>query len=163
MLRNQAEQVRLLSQAVGYLTQLFGMRRRPNTLYDAAISFLSKDASPADKADDEVGCAESVSMVIREVLPDFPVITGTWTLWDRLKRDGRFLEVQAYEPGTIIISPTSGAKAPFPGHVGIVGAGDVIMSNSSFTGLWRVSHTIDAWLEYYHEKGEYPVYFFKLK
>src|SRR5690606_18522498 len=44
-----------------------------NPLYKAAIARLGTDASPRDLARDGVGCAESVSTIIRSILPTFRI------------------------------------------------------------------------------------------
>ncbi|MCG8668622.1 MAG: hypothetical protein MI867_04345, partial [Pseudomonadales bacterium] len=89
-------------------------------LYEAAVASLGTDASPNDAAPDELGCADTVSNIIKRVVPSFPVITGTWTLWDRFEKDDRFERIAAIERGAIIICATVPGK-PFPGHVGIMG------------------------------------------
>ncbi|WP_145396626.1 CHAP domain-containing protein [Paracoccus sulfuroxidans] len=50
------------------------------------------------------------------------------------------------QPGAIIISPTTGNRI---GHVGILGEGDLIYSNSTDLGNWTQSHTIAKWQNYY--------------
>ncbi len=132
------------------------------TLFAAAREYLGRDASPNDVAPDLLGCAESVTNIIQDVLPDFPIITGTWTLWDKLENDERFKRVTIPMPGDIIISPTGTVKdAPFPGHVGIFGRDGYIMSNNSYTGLWEESHSLEGWNLRYKDAG-YQVLFYKL-
>jgi hypothetical protein len=136
---------------------------KPKNIYESALSFVGKDASPDDLASDELGCAESVTNVIKKVLPDFPIITGTWTLYDRLRKDTRFKKVTTPQVGDIIISPTgSVAKATFPGHVGVVGMGHTIMSNSSATGIFESNYTFESWRARYRNIGGYPIYYFRL-
>lgn len=137
--------------------------KRPQTIYEAAKRQLGKDASPSDRASDDVACAESVSEIIRAVFPDFPIVTGTYTLWVILKDDKRFRKVTIPMPGTIIISPTGTArKQSFPGHVGIFGFRNTIMSNTSRTGIFEENYTLQSWIDRYQNKGTYPIYFFDL-
>lgn len=138
--------------------------QEPKTLYEAARRQLGNDASPRDRASDELGCAESVSEIIQDVLPDFPVVTGTYTLWILLSHDKRFRQVTNNLPGTIIISPTGTArKHKFPGHVGICGFSGTIMSNNSRTGIFEENYTLQSWEKRYEVEGGYPVYFFELR
>lgn len=123
---------------------------------------LGRDASPKDLVKDELGCAESVSNIINKIVGDFPTITGTWTLYDRLNRDPRFSSVITPQPGDIIISPTGTlANAPFPGHVGFVSHGGKVISNDSETGLMEENYTLLSWRRRWGRAG-YPVYFFRI-
>lgn len=140
------------------------------TLHQAAIAHLGRDASPYDRAADEVGCAESVSEIIKTVVPDFPVITGTYALWTALKVHPRFRQVSLPMPGAIIISPT-GTQPKWSlvkhGHVGICGMGDVIMSNSSFDskttkkGHFEQNYTTVTWHNRWGKAG-FPTYYYQL-
>jgi hypothetical protein len=149
------------------LTQLLfnrlTMKSNAQKLYDAAVAALGTDASPNDLAPDELGCAETVSSIIRKVLPDFPVITGTATLWERFISDGRFTEVTGTpQAGDIIISPTQ-PQRPFPGHTGIFLGEREIASNDSRTGTFAQNYVLNTWKGYYGAKGGYPVYIYRLK
>lgn len=133
------------------------------TLFAAAREYLGRDASPRNFVPSEVACAESVSTVIADVIPGFPPITGTWTLWDKLESDDRFQRVTIPVPGTIIISPTGTVKdAPIVGHVGIFGRDNNIMSNNSYNGLWEENYTLDSWNARYKAAG-YQTYMYQLK
>jgi hypothetical protein len=154
------KQVSLLEQVVKLMGIL--LRYVPTRLNGVAQSFLGRDASPKDRAADMVGCAESVSMIIRELLLNFPIILGTWTMNDQFQKDKRFTPVTVPMPGTIIISPTGTvANAPFVGHVGIIGSDGRIMSNDSFTGRWESNYTLDSWRDRWGAAG-YPVYYYQL-
>lgn len=134
----------------------------PKNLYDVALKFLGKDASPNDVAPDELGCAETVSMLIRELIA-FPVITGTWTLWDTLRKDSRFEAIGAPEVGAIVISPTGSGNGSIPGHTGICGHNGEIMSNDSYKGTFEKNFTEESWKTRYMQKGGFPVYYYRLK
>jgi len=154
-------QVTLLQHLVN---KLKGMVRR-KTLYEAVKESLNVDVSPKDRARDEVGCAESASEVIRKVLPDFPVVLGTWSLLDRLQNDTRFKKVTIPMPGTIIISPTGESlrdPAPFPGHVGFFLEGMKIASNTSATGMFEQNYTLETWKKRWGDEGKYPIYYYQL-
>jgi hypothetical protein len=103
-----------------------------------------------------------VSNIIKDVLPDFPTIPGTWTLWDRLENDPRFRRVTLPLPGTIIISPTGEGNRGEVGHAGIFGRDNLIMSNRSATGLWDITHSLDDWREYYEQERGFPIYYYQI-
>lgn len=136
-------------------------------LYDTMLASVGVDASPADLAPDELGCAETVSTIIKKVLPSFRVITGTWTLWDMFRKSSEFMLVDTPEPGDIIISPTGmsskGSRAPFVGHAGFIGKRRKIYSNDSYSGLFEQNYTIDHWTARYQVDGGYPIYYFRAK
>lgn len=156
---NQARQLTLIERAIGYLARLVALTP---PLYTRARAYVGRDASPEDRVSDIVGCAESVSCIVRDVLPDFPIITGTNTLWRRLEGDLRFERVLTPREGDIIISPTGTvANAPFPGHVGIFSRHGAIMSNESFDGHWEQNYTLESWQMRWGEAG-FPVYFYRL-
>lgn len=131
-------------------------------LYLVAKRAIGFDASPNDLAPDEFGCAETVSMLIKQVV-DFPVITGTWTLWDKLRTDTRFELVGIPEAGDIVISPTGTGNGSVTGHTGICGFDGVIMSNDSRKGTFEQNYTEESWKERYMGKGGFPVYYYRLK
>jgi len=133
------------------------------SLADHAEDFLGTDASPADIAPDELGCAESVSMVIRKILPDFKIETATWLMKDQLDADSRFKRVTEAERDVIILSPTYSGNGTVVGHVGIFGGSERIMSNSSTSGTWEYNYTLQKWVDYYRGKGGLKIYYYKLK
>lgn len=135
---------------------------RGRMLYLAAKSYIGKDASPLDVASDELGCAESVSNIIRAVV-SFRIITGTWTLWDTIRNDTRFMSVNlSPTAGDIVISPTSTGNGTIRGHVGIVGEGGTIISASSDSGKMEQNYTLESWEKRYHDYGGMPVYYYRL-
>lgn len=132
-------------------------------LYCAALSYLGTDASPNDDAPDEYGCADSVSKIILNTFPG--VIRGsvsTTQLYQQLKLSSGFYRVLDFRPGDIIISPTGyGNGSIANGHVGIIGEGEEIMSNTSSTGLWTQNYTLKTWVDRYRNKGGYPLFIFR--
>lgn len=138
---------------------------RSKLIVSIAKDHLGIDASPLDRAADEYGCAESVTEILNKAV-GFPIITGTWTLNDYLMRHAKWVPTQHPKPGDIIISPTGtskkGKKAPFVGHVGIMGDNGIIMANDSYTGKWSAHYTLKTWKERYEDKGGYPTYYYTL-
>lgn len=153
----------LIKEATALIASLDGNEPQENTILSEAIENLGFDASPNDIVDDEVGCAESVTTIISKVVPDFPVITGTWTLWKRLESDERFVKVITPQAGDIIISPTGTvAHAPFPGHTGIMFDQGIIMSNNSSDGTFTKNYNLKSWVRRWGNAG-YPVYVYRYK
>lgn len=139
------------------------VKGKEKTLADYAEGYLGTDASPADIAPDELGCAESVSMVIRRVLPDFKIETATWLLKEKLDADKRFERVTEAARGVVILSPTYSGNGSVVGHVGIFGDTERIMSNSSASGTWEYNYTLQKWVGYYRDKGGLKIYYYRLK
>lgn len=139
-----------------------GKKTLQERLFIEARNWLGKDASPLDIASDELGCAESISNIISKVT-DFPIITGTWTLWDKMDKDPRFKRVAENNGrGTIVISPTGTGNHKIRGHAGILGEGVDIMSATSRDGIFRTNYTIGSWKERYKGIGMFPIYYYKL-
>jgi hypothetical protein len=134
------------------------------TMLDAALRHLGRDVTPKDLVPDEVACAETVTAIIRTVLPTFPVIPGTYTLWRQLENDPRFRRVSLPAPGVIVLSPTGTQPATSRvrnGHVGIYGQGNAIMSNSSATGIFEQNFSTASWQARYGQAG-FPIYYYQL-
>ena len=133
------------------------------SLYLMAISKLGKDASPQDRASDEYGCVESVTEIIHAMLPEVPVMLGTYTFWEYMQRSQRFQETLYPERGCIVISPTgTSSKKAKNGHVGIMGDNEIIMSSDSRSGLFLENYALKSWKLYYKDKLGFPVFFYKL-
>ena len=131
-------------------------------LYTAALLQLGKDASPTDRVPDDVACVESLTTILRSLWPEVPIITGTYTFWEYLKRSRLFQKIDYPEPGCIIISPTGTGNGRLRnGHTGIVGKDRIVMSNDSDSGLFMEFYTIDSWKKKYGEIGGFPVEFYR--
>jgi hypothetical protein len=82
-------------------------------------------------------------------------------MYQALQNPRDWISVNVPEPGSIIISPSGySSKGARNGHVGIVGLGNMIMSNDSGTGMWLEHYSIDSWKLYYGQKLGFPVLFF---
>jgi hypothetical protein len=95
---------------------------------------LDTDVSPQDLAKDELGCAESVSNLIKKVFPDFPIFLSTADLFWKLKIDKRFKITTTPSRGCLIISPKQNGVF---GHTGIFLTETRIASNDSKNGLFQ--------------------------
>lgn len=119
-------------------------------IHKRALEHLGVDASPQDIAGDELGCAESVTTIVKKVLPQMPVITGTWTLYEYLQKSRDWIPTTNPKPGDIILSPTGIVSKVKIGHVGIVGVNNTVMSSSSYNqGKWMTNYTTETWRNKY--------------
>lgn len=111
-------------------------------------------------APDELGCAESVTRLINYLEPTLglPVVTGTWTLDQALKRNTHFFPIQKMfvRDGCIIIAVTG--EGIGNGHVGIL-VGDRVYSNNSNTGRWDKHFTHDGFRNYFIKRG-FPIKYY---
>ena len=140
-----------------------GQLSRGDHLFLLAQLSVGRDVSPLDFAGDELGCAESVTNLLSQVLP-FRILTGTASLDEMLRRDPRFLFSRSYlGEGGIVLSPTGSGNGKIRGHVGIFGVGEEIMSADSNTGLWTRNFTLQTWRARYEKLGELPVNFYRFK
>lgn len=132
-------------------------------LYRVAKAWLGKDASPADVAPDEYGCAETVNNIVFTAFDeDAGGDVSTYRMYRAIRNNKKFAEVKIPVKGDIILSPTGYGNGSIKnGHVGIIGANGVVMSNSSVSGLFRENYSIMEWRERYEIKGGYPVYFYR--
>lgn len=136
-----------------------------NKLFQTALTFIGKDASPLNQADSEYACAESVNFVNQTAFGE-PIGGGTSTylLYISLKNHKKFVQVTNPLLGDIIIYPTGTRLSPSPvdnGHCGILLDNNRVGSNNSATGLFDVHY--DLWSIRYRYKtiGHYPEYIFR--
>lgn len=132
-------------------------------LYFTAVGCLGTDASPADIAPDEYGCAETVSDIIEKAFPSsVPFTISTYQLYHSLLRSSQYVRTDVPRRGDIVISPTGYGNGKLSnGHVGIIGMTGQIMSNNSFTGKFDANYTIQSWRERYVSIGAYPMAYFR--
>lgn len=135
-------------------------------LYTIAVGSLGTDASPADEAPDELGCAETVTELIAKVNPmiQWTNRLSTYYMRNDMKNGKHFIQVAYAEEGDICISATSsgGKNGITSGHVGIYMGNDQIASNDSRSGLFEINYTLASWRRYFVEKGGYEMLFFRL-
>ncbi len=124
-----------------------------------ALDALDTDASPEDIAPDILGCAESVSNIIKKVLPDFPILTSTKDLDMKMFTDKRFKRCEIPNRGRIIVSPRTRAKN---GHVSIQVDYENLASSDSRTGLFQKNYTWQKWIEEFKYKRGLNIYIYEL-
>ncbi len=152
-----------LKTKLSLLQRLLALRQTTRErVHQAALNSLGTDASPNDLAPDEVGCAETVTTIIRPIFGN-PVILGTYTLHDYLNSSKAFIQVVEPMPGDIVLSPTGMGNGKIVGHVGIVGNNNTIMSNDSYTGKFMANYTISNWHNRYVVAGALPMFYFRAK
>lgn len=132
-------------------------------IFETAKKCIGTDASPNDLAPDELGCADTVSNILIKAGFPMPVLVSTAKLNDYLKTNPNWVSILNPLPGDVVMSPTGqgGLNGIKHGHTGIVGAGDVIMSNASSTGTFEPNFTFSSWNNRYKIKGGYPVLFYR--
>ena len=144
------------------------MNDEQKKFYDTAVSFLGKDASPSDLADDSYGCAESWNGIYKATFGEFFMKTNrlsTYWLLDALSKSICFVEVSSPQTGdTIIAASGTGGTPEVPrGHVGICGENGIVMSSDSYNhGLWEENYSVDSFLRRYRDRGKFPVKFYRL-
>jgi hypothetical protein len=147
---------------IGILEKIVKMLSQKKTLLDVCKANLGNDASPKDVADDEVACAETVTTLLRQVYPEVPIITGTWTLYEYLNNPKNgFKKVTEPKAETIIISPTGSGRGV--GHTGIFDEQGLIMSNNSFgllRGKFTQNYTLPLWQSRYGVAQGMPILMF---
>lgn len=121
---------------------------RPETasqrLAEEAKMYLGLDASPLDRAPDELSCAECVVNIVNQAWPGTldPTIVGTDALFTALKKSPCFKGVLDPTEGTIVVSPKT---ATVHGHAGVYTDIDTIASNDSRDGKFRENYTRGSW------------------
>lgn len=154
-----------LKQQLSFIQKLLNLLLMKRTLLDVCEEVLGTDASPADKARDEVGCAETVTTILRQVYPETPIILGTWTLWEYLEnKEHGWKRVNDYLPGTVVLCATGMGKRGAVGHVGIVMNDGLIASNNSFgvyKGQFTKNYTPELWKKKYTGDQGMPVYLYR--
>lgn len=131
-------------------------------LYEVALLNLNIDPTPKDEVNDEFACVSSLTTILRQVVPDFPLMTYTPNLLKQLQVDKRFKASTEFKEGNIIVSVTSTGNGSTYGHCGVISKGGKIMSNSSSTGLWADKYDSISWIERYSRKGGLALYIFEV-
>lgn len=136
----------------------------PEKIYKVALSLLGTDASPADAAPDELGCAETVSDILFEAGCIIPITVSTAQLDHFLKTSKDWQPVADPGPGDVLVSPTGqgGEGGISHGHTGIVMLSGKIASNDSATGNFLENYTLTSWKNRYANRGGYPMNFYRV-
>lgn len=124
------------------------------------LNALDTDPSTPDGVRDEVGCADTVSTLLKKVFPDFPIIYSTKDLDWKLFQDKRFARITQPEKGCIIISPRTNTEF---GHCGVFITSERIASNNSKTGLFQGNYDWMSWIKEMKDKRGLRIYLYQIK
>jgi hypothetical protein len=132
-------------------------------LYTIAKSFLGKRLTLDKSVPKDIGCAQAMSYILKEVGYKIPKggISGTYTLYEWLNKN--FYKTDKLEPGCILISVTGTGNGKLRGHVGVVLDDGIIASNNSATGLLDTHWKYENWVPYYQQVGKLKTVIFKEK
>lgn len=131
-------------------------------IYTVAVAYLSKDPTPEDKIPDEYACAEVVSKILEKAGYGIGYYPLTTDMYHALLRSPDWIASEKPIAGSVIISPTGYGNGKLAnGHVGICGYNQVVMSNSSASGLWDENYTVSSWKDRYVKRGGFPCVFFR--
>lgn len=132
-------------------------------LYLIAVSCMGIDASPNDLAPDELACAETVSTIVKKIVPDFPIVLNTIELSKVLRTRKDFIIVTDPQPGDIILVETGMGNGRLPhGHTGFI-AKHGILSNDSYTGKFMENYTQASWNSRYVDLGGFRNQFYRYR
>lgn len=124
------------------------------------LDALDTDPSTPDVVNDEVGCADTVSHLIKKIFPDFPILVSTKDLDWKLFQDKRFERTTEPERGAIVISPRTNTVY---GHAGVFITNERIASNNSKTGLFQGNYDWNSWIKTFKEGRGLKIYVYKIK
>lgn len=134
---------------------------RREKIYQEALLWLGKDASPKDIASDEVACVESLCNIVRQVMP-MPDLFNTKELLDFCNKSKLWKPTLEPKPGNIVISATgTGNGTVAHGHCGIHAGDGKIMSNTSANGKWEKNYSITSWVKRFRQTGGMRVFYFE--
>lgn len=123
---------------------------------------LDTDVTPKDNVPDYIACAETMSTLIKKILPDFPILASTKDLDHKMFMDKRFKRCDLPCRGRIIVSPRTKKTN---GHIGIFLTNDLkIASNNSYNGKFDgQSYTWDEWIKEFKYKRKLRIYIYEIQ
>lgn len=140
-------------------------------IYNKAKSLLGTDASPMDKAPDGLGCAETVSTILNSIWSYFRIVTGTWSLYDALRFDPKFVRItnpdQAMRGDIFLFVTGMGNGKISNGHVGFLMDNNMIASNDSglydqnLKGKFVLNYTVDSFIKRFRDVGGYELFIYR--
>lgn len=148
------------------LQKLVDMLMQRKTLVEICRARIGTDASPLDEAQDELACANTVSVLLNEAYGCVPTMVSTIALTKYLEDPANgFRELKEPQEGCIIMSTTEGTNI---GHTGVVLNDDLICSNDSGLtvptnkGKLLINYTVETWKKHFEGKGLSTRYFIKV-
>lgn len=134
-------------------------------VFEAAQTNVGLDSSQARGTNGgRLACAWAVNQIVDRALRK-PILGGpkglaTANLVKVLR--GKHVRIKDPVPGCIVISPTVYVPRANIGHVGIVGEGGMIYSNSSSAAQWQQNFTLATWKSYYVDRKGLSMQFYRL-
>ncbi len=133
-------------------------------IYQTALLFLGRDASPLNLVPKEFACAESVSYVLQQAGFGVGIVTGTYTLREKILKSWKYDKVDSPQKGDVLISATGTGNGNIPnGHCAVLIDNNLLASNNSYTGMWDTHYTIDSWKKRYVDIGGYKMEWFSVR
>jgi len=123
-----------------------------------AKRWLGEDASPENRTNNELACAESVSHIIKQVFPDFVGSVSTAELDYFLDKSVHFFPTRIPKPGNVIVSPRTTKNN---GHTGLFLTPNRIASNTSATGKFEDNYSLDSWAREMRDKRGLHIYMYE--
>lgn len=124
------------------------------------VAFILRGRDVTTIAPNRLGCAETVSRMIRVLHPSFPICIGTSTLHKEMVESGLFNRTSAPENGTVYLAETGTGRLRH-GHVGVRWNGSV-WSNNSLSGVVDSHMTVEFFDEYYFLRNGFPKNYYNL-
>jgi len=145
--------------------------RQPRTgrsaeIYDAARRAVG-ESSRSGPDGGNLACAWFVNKILRRTVGYTVNGDGTssmYTVFQSLERAGHAerIPVENAQPGDIILSPTVWTPRRNTGHVGIMGSGNQIYSNSSARARWEQNFSMSSWRDRYLRRKGLGLYIYRL-
>lgn len=120
------------------------------SLSDVAKSYIGKDASPLNKAPQNLACVEGACTVIQQIIPDFPSLLSTIKLDEALKKHPRCKATLTPEKDCVLVAITKGKET---GHAGFLIENYRVISNDSTTGKMADNYSFINWVSYFRGRG----------
>lgn len=131
-------------------------------IYQTSLSLLGTDVTPEDIIPDEFDCADTICVILKKAGFDIGNYPLTTDLYHKLMVAPMWRKTLIPLRGDVVISPSGMGNGMLPhGHVGIVGRGEKIMSNSSATGKFEQNYTLSSWGKRYVSIGGFPVLIYR--
>lgn len=127
-------------------------------IYDEAKNSVG-ESSASGPGGGNVACAWFVNKILKRSIGQTVNGDSTSTMGQKFRtmvNAGKAQEIPMSEskPGDIVLSPTEWQPTRNTGHVGIIGEGNQIYSNSSSAKAWSQNFTKQRWQSYYgNNKG----------
>jgi len=132
--------------------------------FNVAMTFVGRDATPQDRVDDDVACAETVDTIYKATFGEYMngnITISTTKMFHFMSTSPKFELIFKPEKGAILIYPTGYGKLK-NGHVFICGDNGLLYSNSSATGQFLQNYTTFTAKYRYETIGGFPRNYFRL-